>query len=65
MRAKVGDHIVVPGHRVGQPTRTAVVLECCGKDDGPPYRVRWEDDGHEGLYFPGSDAMVAARESAS
>jgi hypothetical protein len=20
--------------------------------------VRWDDDGHEGLYFPGSDASV-------
>jgi hypothetical protein len=20
--------------------------------------VRWEDDGHEGLFFPGSDASV-------
>jgi hypothetical protein len=20
--------------------------------------VRWDDDGHEGLFFPGSDAVV-------
>ena len=27
-------------------------------DDGaPPYVVKWSD-GHEGLYFPGSDASV-------
>lgn len=65
MHAKVGDHIVVPGHRVGQATRTAVVLECCGEGGAPPYRVRWEDDGHEGLYFPGSDAVVTAPGSAS
>jgi hypothetical protein len=23
--------------------------------------VRWQDDGHEGLYFPGSDAVVRHR----
>jgi hypothetical protein len=25
---------------------------------GPPYIVRWDDTGHETLFFPGSDAVV-------
>ena len=29
-----------------------------GEDGGPPFVVRWEDDGHEGLFFPGSDAVI-------
>ena len=29
-----------------------------GEDGGPPYLVRWEEDGHEGLLFPGSDAVI-------
>jgi hypothetical protein len=61
MEARVGDEIVVPGHKVGQVTRTAVVVELRGEGGGPPYLVRWTDDGHEGLYFPGSDAGVTPR----
>jgi hypothetical protein len=58
MDAHVGDEIVVPGHKVGQATRVAVVLELRGEGGQPPYLVRWTDDGHEGLYFPGTDAVV-------
>ena len=55
---RVGDKIVVKGHNVGEPDRDAVVLEVRGANGGPPYFVRWSDDGHEGLYFPGSDAAL-------
>jgi hypothetical protein len=58
MRASVGDRIVIKGHHVGEPPRDGEVLEVCGADGGPPYRVRWEDTGHEGLFFPGSDAEL-------
>jgi hypothetical protein len=59
MEARIGDEIVVPGHKVGQGSRTAVVLELRGDGLQPPYLVRWTDDGHEGLYFPGTDAGVS------
>jgi hypothetical protein len=58
VRADVGDKIVIKGHHVGEPDRDAEVLEVRGPDGEPPYRVRWADDGREGLFFPGSDAMV-------
>jgi hypothetical protein len=58
MRAAVGDRIVIKGHRVGEPDRDAEILEVSEADGSPPYRVRWSDDGHEGLFFPGSDAIV-------
>lgn len=64
MRATVGDRIVIKGHRVGEHDRDCEVLEVRGTDGGPPYLVRWGDTGHESLFFPGSDASVAAYEHA-
>lgn len=58
MRAAIGEKIVVRGHRVGEADRDAVILAVEGADGGPPYRVRWSDDGHEGVFFPGEDAIV-------
>jgi hypothetical protein len=56
--AHVGDQLVIRGHRVGEPERDAEVIEVRGDDGGPPYVVRWSDDGHESMVFPGSDAFV-------
>lgn len=58
MKAKVGDRLVVKGHHAGEPDKDAEILEVRGRDGGPPYLVRWSDDGHEGLLFPGPDALV-------
>ena len=58
MRAAIGDRIVVRGIHIGLPDRGAIVLAVEGPDGGPPYRVRWDDDRHESLFVPGSDAVV-------
>jgi hypothetical protein len=58
MKAQVGDRIVVHSHTTGRPDRDGEVLEVRGTDGGPPFLVRWADDGHEGLVFPGPDAVV-------
>lgn len=58
MKAAVGDHITVRGHRVGEPNRNAQIIEVRGADGAPPYLVRWEENGHETLFFPGSDAFI-------
>ena len=58
MRAAVGDRIEIGSHRVGEPDRDCEVLEVRGDDGAPPYVVRWGDDGHQGWFFPGSDASV-------
>lgn len=58
MRAVVGDRLVIKGHHVGEPDRDAEVLEVRGVEGAPPWFVRWSDDGHEGLFFPGPDASV-------
>jgi Domain of unknown function (DUF1918) len=65
MKASVGDRLVIHGHRVGDPERDAEVLEVRGADGGPPYLVRWSDDGHESLMFPGSDAHIQHFDPAS
>ncbi len=58
MFASSGDRLVVKGHHVGETDRDCEILEVHSADGGPPYLVRWSDDGHEGLFFPGSDAVI-------
>jgi len=58
MRARVGDRIIIEGHHLGEPRRDCEVLEVQGADGGPPYVVRWSDDGHTAFFFPGNDATV-------
>jgi len=58
MQAEVGDRLVIKGHRTGEPNRDGEVLEVQGHDGKPPYLVRWSDDGHIGLVFPGPDALI-------
>ncbi len=58
MQAKVGDRIVIKGHRIGEPDRDCQVIEVRGPDGSSPYVVRWADSDHDTLFFPGSDASV-------
>ncbi|MEV0964520.1 MULTISPECIES: DUF1918 domain-containing protein [unclassified Streptomyces] len=61
MEASVGDKLLVHGRVVGQHDRTAEVVEVLGDRGSPPYRVRFEDDGHECLMSPGPDCVVRHR----
>jgi Ala-tRNA(Pro) deacylase len=56
-----GDVVEVAGHRVGDTARRGEILEVMGSRERPHYRVRW-DDGHESVFFPGSDSTVRPRE---
>jgi hypothetical protein len=58
MKASVGDRLIIKGHHVGEPDRNAEIIEVRGEASGPPYLVRWDEDGHEGLFYPGSDASI-------
>ena len=58
MQACVGDRIIIHGHHVGEPDKDGEILEVRGPDGGAPYIVRWEDNGHKTLFFPGPDASV-------
>ena len=57
MHAAIGDGLVVRSRHVGEPDKHAVILAVEGTNGAPPYRVRW-DDGHEGVFVPGPDAVV-------
>lgn len=58
MKAHVGDRLVVKAHSVGQHDRSAEVIEVRGESGEPPFVVRWTDDGHEALIYPGSDVII-------
>jgi len=55
--AAPGDVIEVTGRRVGDTARSGEILEVLGTVERPHYRVHW-DDGHETVFFPGSDTVV-------
>lgn len=58
MQASVGDRLIIRGHHIGEHERTATILEVRGDNGGPPFLVRWEDNSHEGLFFPSTDAVI-------
>ncbi|MFP5487562.1 MAG: DUF1918 domain-containing protein [Acidimicrobiia bacterium] len=58
MTTEVGDRIVIRGHKVGEHDRDGEILEVRGPGGGPPFLVRWDDDGHESIIYPGTDAFV-------
>jgi hypothetical protein len=58
MFASVGDRLVVRSTHLDGPVRDGEIIEVKHPDGSPPYVVRWSDDGHEALVFPGPDAFV-------
>jgi hypothetical protein len=58
MQAHVGDELIVRGHHIGQADRKGIVVEAHGPDSTQPFLVKWDDDGHTTLFFPGSDCFV-------
>jgi hypothetical protein len=60
MQAKAGDWLVVHGRRLDEGAREGLILAVPHADGSPPYLVRWLDDEHQALVFPGSDAVVLA-----
>ncbi|MEP9383543.1 DUF1918 domain-containing protein [Nocardioides sp. KR10-350] len=58
LTARPGERLVVRGQHVGDPDRQGEIVEVRHADGSPPYLVRWDDTGHEGLFFPGPDAFV-------
>lgn len=58
MKATVGDRLILESAHVGEPRRIGVVLELRHPDGTPPYLVRWLDNGHESLVFPGPESRI-------
>lgn len=57
MQAAIGDRLHVHGCTVGEVDHVGEIIEVRGDAGHPPYLVRWQD-GHEGLVFPGPDAVI-------
>lgn len=58
MIAQVGDRIVLEGTLLSESRRVGVVVAVAHDDGGPPYQVRWLDDGRTTLIFPGAEARI-------
>jgi hypothetical protein len=58
MQAHAGDQIRVRAHHTGDPERRGQILETRGADGSPPFVVRWDDNDHDVLFFPGNDAII-------
>ena len=54
---RVGDLVVVEGHRVGQGRRIGEILEVLGEPGREHYRVRWDAD-RESVFYPSSDSTI-------
>jgi hypothetical protein len=57
LQGRIGDLVVIEGHRVGQGRRTGEILEVFGERGHGHYRVRWEA-GNETVFFPSNDATI-------
>lgn len=58
MYAIKGDRLLVQGSRAGDPLRDGEIIAVRGDDGAPPYLVRWTDDGHVSLTYPGPETWI-------
>lgn len=58
MKGEVGDRIAILSRHQGESVRECEIVGVNGAGGSPPYVVRWLDDGHLGVFFPGPDARV-------
>lgn len=64
MFARVGDRIEVDKTHSAEGRRAGRVVAVRHSDGGPPYEVRWLDDGRQSLIFPGTEARIEHHEAA-
>lgn len=57
MRAQPGDSLGVHSHRGQEVVRRAEIVSTHANGE-PPFTVRWTDDNHESVVFPGPDAQI-------
>ena len=46
--------------QLDDPWRDGEILEVHGEDGDPPFLVRWSDNGHESIVFPGAGTQVVS-----
>lgn len=62
MRAHAGDWLIIERGDVDHHARRGRIEEVRSGDGAPPYVVRWLDNDHTVLVFPGPDARVLSPE---
>jgi hypothetical protein len=60
VHAKPGDWLVIKSAALDRPVRRGLITEVHGQDGTAPYVVRWLDNDHEAIVFPGPDAHIEA-----
>ena len=63
MKAAVGDRIIIQSRHLDEHVRDGEIVEVHGPDGGPPYLVRWSEDGRTALLYPGPDAQVSGSQT--
>lgn len=58
MQAKPGDRVVIEGLKVGGVRRRGEIIEVLQGTSGEHFRVRWERDAHESIFYPGPGAFI-------
>jgi hypothetical protein len=58
VQAEVGKYLVIRSSHLDVPVRVGRIVEISHPDGEPPYVVRWSDDDHTSVVFPGPDAVV-------
>ncbi|GAA2287406.1 hypothetical protein GCM10010149_37220 [Nonomuraea roseoviolacea subsp. roseoviolacea] len=65
MKAAIGDRLVIKGAHLGETRRVGIIIALRHDDGSPPYDVRWLDEKHETLVYPGPDAHIEPRETGA
>ncbi|MEZ0089056.1 DUF1918 domain-containing protein [Streptacidiphilus sp. EB129] len=58
MKATIGDQVLVESSTTGRARRCGEVVGLHHEDGTPPYDVRWTEDGHVSLLYPGPDTHI-------
>jgi len=65
MHADVGDELVVESLHCGGAPRKGEILDVRVEGGHEHYIVRWDDNGHEALFFPGPTTHVLRTHSCT
>jgi Domain of unknown function (DUF1918) len=58
MHAEVGDELIVDSLHVDEAPRKGEILQVRVDNGREHYIVRWDDTGHESLFYPGPTSHV-------
>ena len=65
MKATKGNWLVVEAVHNGGHRRRGLIVDVQGEGGAPPFLVRWSEDGHESMVYPGPDAHIEEDDALS